>query len=304
MGRFDIRTRSGLIYPIIQGEQAISFQYLLDLYGSAAVAYSLRKLRVGYTGSAIRIRRSSDNTESDIGFASNNQLDTGAINSFAGSGNAFVTKWYDQSGNGRDAIQPTAANQPIIQTSGVVITNGGKPAIENTSSTFLYTSQTAFTTLQTHSDFIVLKGKTQSQPGDYTGYLVFGPSSGNDFLNANSLTINTGAISGGKNLDLGGAPGYTIISAGLVTTFRLITHIITSNSGQAWQNALSVATSSATFSSTNSGSLYIGTRYIGSSVQTTSCFIGYYQEIVSYNLSQSANRTNIESNINTFYTIY
>ena len=32
---------------------------LLDTYPNAAVAYSLRKLRTAYSGSAIRVRRSS-----------------------------------------------------------------------------------------------------------------------------------------------------------------------------------------------------------------------------------------------------
>ena len=41
---------------------------LLDDYPNSAVAYSLRKLRTAYTGAAIRVRRSSDNAEQDIGF--------------------------------------------------------------------------------------------------------------------------------------------------------------------------------------------------------------------------------------------
>ncbi len=40
--------------------------FLLDQYPSAAVAYSVRKLRAAYTGNAIRVRRSSDNTEQEI----------------------------------------------------------------------------------------------------------------------------------------------------------------------------------------------------------------------------------------------
>jgi hypothetical protein len=40
---------------------------LLDTYTNAAVAFSLRKLRTAYTGAAIRVRRSSDNAEQDIG---------------------------------------------------------------------------------------------------------------------------------------------------------------------------------------------------------------------------------------------
>jgi len=51
---------------------------LLDTYSSAIVAYSLRKLRTAYSGAAIRVRRSSDNTETDIGFV-NNALDTASL---------------------------------------------------------------------------------------------------------------------------------------------------------------------------------------------------------------------------------
>jgi len=54
------------------------FDGMLDQYGDAAAAYSLRKLRNGYTGDAIRVRRSSDDAERDIGFY-DNELDTIAL---------------------------------------------------------------------------------------------------------------------------------------------------------------------------------------------------------------------------------
>jgi surface protein len=73
-------------------------QPLLDTYPNAAAAYSLRLLRSAYTGSAIRVRRSSDNTEQDIGFVSN-ELDTSALTTFCSGTNGFVKTWYDQSGN-------------------------------------------------------------------------------------------------------------------------------------------------------------------------------------------------------------
>ena len=57
---------------------------LLDTYTGAAAAYSLRKLRTAYSGSAIRVRRSSDNTEQDIGFTSNGDLDTSVLQTFVG----------------------------------------------------------------------------------------------------------------------------------------------------------------------------------------------------------------------------
>ena len=101
---------------------------LLDLYPNAAVAFSVRKLRTAYSGSAIRVRRSSDNAEQDIGFVSG-YLDTTSLLSFCGGASGFVTTWYDQSGNAYDAIQPTASNQPQIVNSGSVLTLNGKPSI-------------------------------------------------------------------------------------------------------------------------------------------------------------------------------
>ena len=113
----------------IVASQIQSFVGLLDLYPSAAAAYSLRKLRSAYTGSAIRVRRSSDNTEQDIGFV-NNALDTSSLTSFCGSGNGFVTTWYDQSGNGYNATQSTASYQPQIVSNGSMLTTNSKPSLK------------------------------------------------------------------------------------------------------------------------------------------------------------------------------
>lgn len=94
---------------------------LLDLIGTAANAgYSVRKLRTAYAGSALRVRRSSDSTEQDIGF-SGTDLDSASLISFCGAGDGFVKTWYDQSGNARDITQGTAANQPQIVSSGALI---------------------------------------------------------------------------------------------------------------------------------------------------------------------------------------
>ena len=84
-------------------------------------AYSFRKVRNAYGGSAIRVRRSSDNTEQDIGFTPAGDFDYSALLTFVGANNGFVTKFYDQSGNGNDLSQTTQANQPQIVSSGAVI---------------------------------------------------------------------------------------------------------------------------------------------------------------------------------------
>lgn len=120
----------------VLASQIQSFVGLLDTYPNAAVAYSVRKLRAAYTGSAIRVRRSSDNAESDIGFTALGNLDTTSLTSFCGAGNGFVTTWYDQSGSGVNATQTTAANQPQIVSSGSVINQNSKPTIQGDGSNY------------------------------------------------------------------------------------------------------------------------------------------------------------------------
>jgi hypothetical protein len=110
--------------------QIQSFVGLLDTYPNAAAAYSLRKLRAAYTGSAIRVRRSSDNTEQDIGFTALGNLDESALTSFCSGTNGFVTTWYDQSGNGRNATQTTGLFQPQIVSSGSLILENSKPSLQ------------------------------------------------------------------------------------------------------------------------------------------------------------------------------
>ena len=103
--------------------------YLIgDLGVMPTRAYSTRKLRSNHIGSAIRIRRSSDNAEQDIGFSGEN-LDTAAISTFVGSNSAYVVKWYDQSGTADHATQTTAASQPRIVNAGTIDLKNGKAAI-------------------------------------------------------------------------------------------------------------------------------------------------------------------------------
>lgn len=136
----------------IVGSQITQFVGLLDTYSGAAAAYSLRKLRSAYTGSAIKVRNSS-NSELDIGFV-NNVLDTASLLTHCGSGNGFVKTWYDQSGNANDATQSTAANQPQIVSSGSILTLTGtgsaRPILRfdgiNDSLSFSNITATEFTT--------------------------------------------------------------------------------------------------------------------------------------------------------------
>jgi hypothetical protein len=124
---------------------------ILDKAGLASgsptpvTAYSLRLLSTTYAGNAIQVRRSSDNTTQNIGFTAAGDLDTAAMKTFVGSSNGFVSIWYDQSGNGINAIQTTASNQPSIISSGVINRENGKPAIYTSGTGYLsYGGMTQF----------------------------------------------------------------------------------------------------------------------------------------------------------------
>lgn len=142
---------------------------LLDLIPNQAVAaYSLRKLRRKYAGAAIRVRRSSDNIERDIGFV-NNVLDTIALLNFVGAGNGFIPTWYDQSGNGRNATQATANNQPRIVNAGILETVVGSnfPGIRyiQSSNTFLQLPTNVYSGMTSGECFWVLNSLTDPGVG-------------------------------------------------------------------------------------------------------------------------------------------
>jgi len=112
----------GIAFPASRGVLAPAARLLARLSASPTGAYATWVLSSTYAGALLRVRRSSDNTEQDIGRAGG-FLDVAALLAFVGAGNGFVTKWYDQSGHAHDFSQATAANQPQIVSGGALITD-------------------------------------------------------------------------------------------------------------------------------------------------------------------------------------
>lgn len=102
-----------------------SFVGALDSYSSGlAGAWSVSKrLLASYSANLplVRVRRSSDNSELDVGSDSNGNLDTSSLLAFVGSGNGFISIVYDQkSGTSLNLVQSTAISQPRIVNAGVL----------------------------------------------------------------------------------------------------------------------------------------------------------------------------------------
>ena len=273
-----LKARTGGTVPISlkqTWEEVDEANLLLDTYTGASGAYSLRKLRTLYTGDAIRVRRSSDNTEQDIGF-SNDELDTVSLLAFAGAGDAFVKIFYDQSGNSNDATQTATGNQPQIVSSGAVITDNGKSAVAFTGSHYLNSGTISATGTATNFVVAHVDGGSGNRTIFYTPEIfAFRRTSDFAFLTQSAQVSYASVSLDDRNLHYFGAnssQGFGAINGGAITT--------------------------------NAQAAGSGTRIaIGTQSTNAIPFYGYIQECIYYASDETANRTNIESNIATFYDI-
>jgi len=266
---------------------------LLEFYPNAAAAYSLRQLRRSVFPYAIRVRRSSDNTELDVGFNSNGNLDTAALETFCAGTDGYVSVWYDQSSNGNDAEQTTPANQPKIYDSSTgVVTNGDRPAIEWDGTSQRLTNANEIMT----GSSLCLIGVMQSDAT--SGLRMWVDQSGSNqggVLYQTDSNYDAFAEFGGTYV------GLTSITTA-ATTYALFFSNWVSGNSEAHINGTQVDTNSASFS----GSGDTGRQFwIGNDSQvSTRAADGRLQEIIVYNSDQSGNRTGIETNINDYYSIY
>ena len=147
--------------------RAAASALLLDTVPGATAAYSLRKLRAAYAGSAARIRRSSDNDEQDIGFVGND-FDATSFSAFIGAGSGYAVTWHDQSGNGLDVTQPIALLQPQI----VLNAQGALPGIYfDGAGDYLVT--TSFPTGLTEAEIFTVARHDADPPAGDIGYYGF-----------------------------------------------------------------------------------------------------------------------------------
>lgn len=270
---------------------------LLDDYPNAAAAYSLRLLRAAYTGSAIRVRRASDNTEQDIGFVSG-ELDTSTLTSFCSGTNGFVKTWYDQSGNARNATQGTAANQPRIVSGGSVILEGGKPSVQfDNADDFMNTSP--FSSLSNASYFIVSQLNIGTGINDYS--YIFSTEGLSAPIQSLAKWQNFGADANKRYVYDGSAARFD----GLNSLNQELASLFFPTSSP-YLN-LYINNLSQTFNSTPSSALSPLNKYIsiGRFDGGINNFMdGKLQEFIVYSSDQSSNRTGISNNINTYYGIY
>lgn len=265
-----------------------SYSYLLDAYTGANTAFSMFKLREAYSGSCLRVRRSSDNTEQDIGFV-DNYLDETSLTSFVGANDGFVVKWYDQSGNANNLSQATASNQPQIVSSGSIIKRNGIAVIS--ADTGKYLNLSTAPTLNSSFSWWLSYEKTLT-----TNQSIMFRDTTNILYSDSGTTQNIGN-NAGSNISI------TISSSLSANTFRLmnvITNVVTTSyNGGIYSNGVSLGSTTKTITS---GSIIGGYGTLPSSSFRTAKI--YFNEFVVWLTDQSSNQSGIESNINSRNLIY
>lgn len=280
----------------------------LNSVSGALRAYSLRKLRAAYAGSAIRVRRSSDNAETDIGFTLSGDLDLSALTDFVGTDSGYITTWYDQSGNGSNATQTTAASQPAIILSGVLQTIDGKPAIkyDGTDDALRFSRGSIggdFTILANYSAVAGIGPSTNTQWYQHAGLVDMEVSgTANDFGTSIDNTGNIFAGTGNPDRSIYiSSPGYNDLRMHWMAFTR------TQSSGyynlyteQGSRSGPDSGGAGNTGSLTDGGFVSIGQKQSG----TTYTLNGYIPEVIVYtSVLSDANRKTLQQNAARYWNV-
>ncbi len=154
----------------------------LDNSGNPLFAYSVRLLRSSYTGPALRVRRDNTCDSVDVYFDGNQRVSLSSpisangggaatgntLGDWVGNNSAFVTIWYDQSGNGKHTTTST------LNRTGTITVSAGSTSVTGTSTLFTTNTQ------------LVAGNALYGQSGQIIGHV-------ESIISATSLTLTGGA---------------------------------------------------------------------------------------------------------------
>ena len=247
----------------------------------------------------IRVRRANDNQELNIYAKFDGTLDVQTLESFCTGTNGFVTTWYDQSGQGRNATQTTDANQPQVIASGQLIRFNGTPCVSVVDNATTITQHLVIPVWHTASatnvwSFSVLGAVTA---GGFPALLNSSPLDGGFRLyNGLSSGLNFIGSTRRNNTD----SGASSFVASLGVTYLRVDQANRVNVNIWANNIAGTSASDLNFDFTMPSVYWIGNIDATATVFNNMRLI----ELIFYSTDQSSNRTSIQSNINSFYQIY
>ena len=200
----------------------------------------------------------------------------------ANNGDAFITTWYDQSGNANDANQPTlVASQAQIVSSGAIITDPITSKLSSLWSGDAYLLSSSFAPVQQNTQVSVFNRTALLQRIVNLGAAVSAPFIGQWNTTDAVVTSYGAAFTHGTDSSTG---------IFIQTVLRN-----SSNEVKAWHNNVAFPT----IINTNINNSF---TYWGKNASPQSN--GYKQELIYWEIDQDSNRTGIETNINTYWDVY
>jgi hypothetical protein len=275
-------------------------QFLIDSFPSITMAFDFRKLRSAYSGNAIRVLRTSDNTEQDFPFVANQVVGADVL-SFAGAFGS-ISKGYNQVSGADDVINATIIRQPIIVNSSALITDGGKLALQGGSTLGLRSTGTV--ALSGYTDFFMTFGVNVI---DVTTSQTLLESSANFNNNdrAFAVTISGGLLSVAQRRTSSTTSTFMLkrypISTGRqLITVRFRTVQACADATQVWINGVEVTGTVVLNNPTVTLSNHV--IYLFARNANSAGFLGKYQNFTMF--TDLAQRVGIETNINNYYGYY
>jgi hypothetical protein len=297
------------------------YSFLFDEFPDADFGISFRKLKSTYNGPCVKVRRASDNATSDIWFE-NFEIDTNALLSFAAGSSLAIDTWYDQSGNANNLTQPSTTRQPLIVSSGTLITgsvSNPKPSALFDGTNSLMTGSN-FTSGDSAATIFNVYNTSAAAAVDSATMFVYmvGDNGGNNFFkgsSAGALTgeymtfgvTKTGVAAGrlGSSTYRRNANTLVIedeywISTG--TKFYQNTSEVTLN---LTANSYTTSTDVSPSSVNTTANLFVLGAFANSGGTTYSVpHNGKISELVSWPQNKINERSNIQSQINSYYQVY
>ena len=264
----------------------LNYDLPLDTYTNAVATWSVRKVRSAYTGYCMEVYNGT--TYADIGFNEFNELDVPAIAAHCGTNDGYVSKIYDQSGNGHHASQTAVASMPKIYdgASQSVFSENGKPQIQgdsyNASSRYVFMNTAGeINGYPSAHNFLVMQ-RSSTNSSDLQAMLSYGRFVSQNSAKYATQLSNGGGAGVGTNLYIDGSPS----SVYQKNTF-----------GQAIGGNTRIISSIQNYTL----STYTALTTLGAGSSTN---MQHFQEILIFDDDMSSDREAIEQNQNSYFSVF
>lgn len=270
--------------------------YSPDTTAPFYAGYSMaRRINASYSGSLVKVRRTSDDSLMDVGFDGSGNLDTTSLETWLSGSDGYVHTIYDQGDYALNFTQSEGSRQPKIATSGSVITDpsNAKPACYN----------------NVQYDVNLLCPVMQvMQPATY--FMVCHPTSNVTYAHfLDGYNVSNRHILGNSGGTIYIFAGNNLTDGAWTNDDTLLYGLMNGGSSAVGKNGAVATTGNAGSDSLGAALLLSGRKVSGVVLGTPEdhwvSVQGYFQELIIYsNDNQSANRSTIESGINSYYSIY